>query len=163
MTARRLLRISRHRLRSIVRQDDVDREVAEELAFHRELLVREGMASGLPRREAEGQAARALGNVALFQEQCRDHRRVAWLHDLRQDLLYGIRVLRRSRGFAAMAIASLALGIGATAAVLSVARAVAFGALPFPRRGSAGRPSYVCVHPARAVGRRADRRLSRLA
>ena len=153
MTARRLLRISRHRLRSIVRKDDVDREVADELAFHRELLVREGIASGLPRRQAERRAAHLLGNVALLQEQCRDHRRVTWAHDLRQDLLYGIRVLRRSRGFAAIAIASLALGIGATTAVLSVARAVAFDALPYPAgdRLVVVR-TYESNQPARLVG-----------
>ena len=132
MTAARLLRIWKHRLRSIVRRDAVDREVASELAFHHELLVRERIEAGLSRDEAVHDATLALGNVAVLQEQCRDQRRVAWIHDFRQDIVHGFRVLRRSRTFAIVAVASLALGIGANAAVLGVARAIAFGPLPFP-------------------------------
>jgi len=132
MTAARLLRIWRHRLRSIVRRDAADRELQSELAFHHELLVRERIEAGLTRDEAVHDATRALGNVAVLQEQCRDQRRVAWVHDFRQDLVHGLRVLRRSRTFTIVAVASLALGIGANTAVLGVARAVAFGPLPFP-------------------------------
>ena len=132
MTAARLLRVWKHRLRAILRRDDVDREVASELAFHHELLVRERIEAGLSREEAMRDAAVALGNVAVLQDQCRDQRRVAWVHDFHQDLVHGFRVLRRSPTFTIVAVASLALGIGANAAVLGVAKAIAFGPLPFP-------------------------------
>jgi putative ABC transport system permease protein len=157
MTIVRLLRIWRHRVRSIVRKDAVDHEVASELAFHHELLVRERLERGLPRDDAERDAARALGNVAVLQEQCRDQRRVTWIHDFRQDVTHGVRVLRRSRGFTAVAVASLALGIAASAAVLSVIRAVAFGALPFP---GADRLVVVRTYPLKAPGQQAGALLS---
>lgn len=132
MTTARLLRICRHRVRSLLRKDAIDGEVASELAFHRELLVRERLEAGVPRDRAEREAARALGNVAVLEEECRDQRRVRWIHDFAQDLDYGFRALRRHPTFTAIAVASLALGIGANAAVLSVARAIYFGALPYP-------------------------------
>ena len=132
MTTARLLRIWGHRLRSILRRDAVELEVASELAFHRELLVRERIDAGVPRDQAEREATLVLGNVAALRDECRDQRRVTWWHDLYQDLGYGLRMLRRDRGISAIAVASLALGIGATAAVLSVTRAIVFGSLSFP-------------------------------
>jgi putative ABC transport system permease protein len=157
MTIARLLRIWGHRWRSIARQDAVDREVASELAFHRELLVRERLDAGMPREEAERDAAHALGNVAVLRDQCRDQRRVTWFHDLRQDVGYGVRVLRRSRGFAAIAITSLAFAIGGCAAVLSVARTIAFGELPFP---AAERLVVIRTYPHNAPGQQAGARAS---
>ena len=132
MTTTRLLRICRHRVRSLLRQEAVDVEVASELAFHRELLVRERLEAGVSRDQAEREAARTLGNVAVLEEECRDQRRVQWVHDFCRDLAYGFRALRRNPGFTAVAVASLALGIGANAAVLSIARAIYVGALPYP-------------------------------
>jgi len=132
MTTQRLLRIWGHRLRSILRKDAVDLEVASELAFHRELLVREQVEAGRSREQAEREATLTLGNVAALQEHCRDQRRVTWLHDFGQDLGFGLRTMRRNRGITLVAVASLAIGIGATSAVLGVARAIFFGALPFP-------------------------------
>ena len=130
--AARLLRVWGHRLRSIVRKDTIDLEVASELAFHRELLVRERLDAGVSREQAEREATLALGNVAALQDHCRDQRRVTWFHDFCQDLGFGLRTFRRHRGVTVVAVASLAIGIGATVAVLGVARAVFFGVLPFP-------------------------------
>ena len=149
MTTARLLRICRHRLRSLLRKDAVDGEVASELAFHRELLIRERVDAGVPRDQAEREAARALGNVAVLEETCRDQRRVRWVHDSVTDLAYGWRALRRHAGFTAVAVASLALGIGANAAVLSVANAVFLDPLPYPH---ADRLVVIRTAPAREPG-----------
>jgi putative ABC transport system permease protein len=120
MTIARLLRIAHQRLRSLVRKDAVDAEVARELAFHFDLLVAEHVTSGMPLDDARRAARRALGNVAVLEERCRDHRRVSWAHDLRQDLSYGLRVLAKNRAFTLVAAVSLALGLGANAATLGV-------------------------------------------
>ena len=132
MTISRAFRIAHHRVRSLFRQKTVDAEVARELALHFDLLVAEQEANGMSPADARATARRALGNVAVIEETCRDHRRVAWLHDLQKDVHYGWRMLARERGFTLMAAASLALGLGATSATLSVLRTLAFDVLPFP-------------------------------
>ncbi len=132
MTLGRLARIIRHRVASIWRPNELDRDVARELAFHVEALVQQGIADGLSPEEARRAARRALGNPAVLEEECRDQRHVRWWHDLQQDLAYGWRVLRRQPAFSTAAIASLALGIGANAAMVGVIDAVLVRRLPFP-------------------------------
>lgn len=128
----RILRVSRLRLRSLSRSEALDAEVENELAFHVEQLTREHIAGGMAPDEARRAARRGVGNVALIEEQCRDQRRGRWLHDFQQDLIYGLRMLRRSPGFTAMAAVSLALGIGGNAAILGVIDAVLLQSLPLP-------------------------------
>ncbi len=132
MTLARFVRIVGQRARSIWRGRHRDREVSSELAFHFDALVREGLADGLSPDQARLAAMNALGNTALLEEECRDQRHVRWFHDFQQDLSYGWRVLRRQPAFSAAAIASLALGIGANAAMLGVIDAVLVRRLPFP-------------------------------
>jgi hypothetical protein len=132
MTMTRLFRIGRHRARALFTGTAVDEELSRELAFHFEHLVEEHVAAGLRPDAAREAARRALGSTAAIEDACRDHRRVTWLHDLRQDVAYAIRMLRINRGFAFVAISSIGLGIGAVAAVAGVALAVFAREIPVP-------------------------------
>lgn len=131
MTLGRFFRVVRHRMASIRRPTRLDADVERELAFHLDALMQEGVADGLSADDARRAAHRALGNPALLQEACRDERGVRWWHDAQQDLVYGWRVLRRRPGFAAAAISSLAIGIGANATMLGAIDAVLVHRLPF--------------------------------
>ncbi|HEX5109156.1 MAG TPA: ABC transporter permease [Vicinamibacterales bacterium] len=128
----RLLRVVRQRLRALFRKDALDAELEGELAFHLEQLVQEFVDQGLTPEEARLAARRAIGNIPSLAEQCRDHRAVAWMHDLRRDLVFGVRMLRKNPGFTLVAVISLALGIGANTAILSVMSAVFRDSLPIP-------------------------------
>jgi predicted permease len=132
MSVARLIRICRQRARSLFRSDEVDAEVARELAFHFDQLVAENLAGGLTPAAARRAARQALGNVAVLEEECRHHRHVSWVHDLRQDLQYGARILRKHRVFTAVAACSLALGLGANTATLGVLHTLTMAPLPFP-------------------------------
>ena len=128
----RLLRIAQQRLRALFRSSAVDEELAQELAFHLDQLTQEFIDDGMPEHEARLAARRAVGNLPLLEEQCRDTRTVTWLHDVRQDIVYGFRILRRNPAFTCVALLSLALGIGANTAILSVIDAVMRDQLPIP-------------------------------
>jgi len=120
------------RLRSLFRKDRVEQELSEELRLHLERLIEEKVAQGMTSEEARYAALRELGGVEQIKEECRDMRRVNYIENLVQDVRYGVRMLRRNPGFAATAILTLALGIGATTAIFSVVDTVMFKPLPFP-------------------------------
>jgi predicted permease len=107
------------RLRSLFRRTQVDLELREEIREHLEQQVKENLAKGMPPEEARYSALRALGGVSQIEELCRETRRVNHIENFFQDLRYGMRQLRRSPGFSALAILCLTLGIGANAAVFS--------------------------------------------
>jgi predicted permease len=103
--------------------------VRDEIRFHRDRLIDDYMAAGMDREDAERRAFLEFGNAAQIEESVRDVRG-RWLDDFCRDLRYALRALGRNRGFAAVAVLSLALGIGANAAIFSLINAVMLRALP---------------------------------
>ena len=105
--------------------------LADDLRDHIERQTEENLARGMTPDEARRQARLALGNTALIEEDTRAVWVSRWLEDLRRDLRYALRTFRRSPGFAATAVVSLAVGIAAATGVFSVVNAALLNPFPF--------------------------------
>jgi macrolide transport system ATP-binding/permease protein len=123
---------SRLRLRSILLRSRVERELDEELQFHLEHKIEEGIAKGLSPKEARYRAMRAMDGLEQRKEEMRDMRRIHWLTDFVDDVRYAIRSLRRTSGLTAFVVITLALGIGMTSGTFSMVDALIFRPYPVP-------------------------------
>jgi predicted permease len=119
-------------LSHIFRRKEFYGDLAEEMRLHLEERTEQLMREGMSRKEAEQSARRAFGNATLLEERSREVWQMPWLESLGSDLKLVFRRLRKSPGFAATVLLTLAIGIGANTAVFSVLNSVLFKPLPYP-------------------------------
>ncbi|MEA2257265.1 MAG: hypothetical protein QOJ51_90, partial [Acidobacteriaceae bacterium] len=118
--------------RAVTAHEALDRQVEEELEFHIESYAEDLMRSGFPREQAMRRARAELGSVAVGREKCRAAWGARFVDELRADLRYALRMLLRSPGFAAVAVGSLALGVGVNTVIFTAAQHMLLDRLAVP-------------------------------
>ena len=141
------------RVRAITRRDVVAGEIHDELRFHVDSRVEQYEREGLTHPEATRKARERIGNIAVHQDRGYDVRGGGMMETIWQDVRYSVRLLARQRGFALVAILTLALGIGASTAIFTVIDAAMLRPLPYPHPEQLVRVSVEIVQPTGRTAR----------
>ena len=120
----------RNKLRYLVHGTRIDRDLAQELDFHRDMLTDDQERLGYSRETAMLNARRKMGNTALMTEHSRDAWLVAWFDTLMRDIRYCLRSFARNPGFTTVALLTLTLGIGANTAIFRLVDTIMLRLLP---------------------------------
>jgi putative ABC transport system permease protein len=132
---------------SLFRRSKLDGEMDEELRAHLEMAAEEHRRWGMSEDEARQRALRDFGGVTQVRERVWEREGLLWAENLRRDGLYALRQMRRSPGFAAVVVLTLALGIGATTAIFTLVYSTLVRALPLPEA-----ERIVAIHDGRLQG-----------
>src|SRR5438874_8082408 len=120
-------------LRSLFRKEQVDRELDEELRAYQEMATEEKMRQGMSPKDALREVRLERGGLELAKEVVRSGGWEFFVETCWHDVRFGLRMLRKSTGFMAAVVLTLALGIGATTAIFSVVYGIIIQPLPFPQ------------------------------
>ena len=127
------MRVMALRIRGMFVKRRLDAELDEELESHLEMLAEENMQRGMAAEEARRTAKIALGGTEQIKEAVRDQRGMPLLESLVANVRFGLRILRKNPGFAAVVVLTLALAIGANTAIFTVAYSTLLAPLPYPK------------------------------